>query len=136
MAYASVSIIALIILLITNWDLLFKKYSADKIPASKQYRFFIVSVAVFYVADLLWGIFETYNIHIADYAITVSFFALMSVSVWLWSFYVVAYLGHHKYFAKLFTITGSLLMISGVVLIIVNFIHPILFEFVDGSYKG
>ena len=136
MSYASVSIIALIILLITNWDLLFKKHSADKIPASKQYRFFIVSVAVFYLADLLWGIFETYNIHIADYAITVSFFALMAVSVWLWSFYVVAYLGNHKYFGRLFTIIGSVLMVSGIVLIVVNFIHPILFEFVDGSYKG
>ena len=136
MAYSSVSIIALIILVITNWDLLFRRQSQDKIPASKQYRFFLISVALFYIADLLWGIFETYDIHVADYAVTVSFFALMAVSVWLWSFYVVAYLGHHKFFSRLFTITGSILMAAGFILIIINFFHPVMFQFKDAVVDG
>ena len=136
MAYSSVSIIALIVLLVTNWDLLFRRHAADRIPASRQYRFFIISVALFYIADLLWGVFETYDIHIADYAVTVSFFVFMSVSVWLWSIYVVAYLGHHKFFSNLFYIAGSALMASGLILIVVNFFHPIMFRFVDGQYQS
>ena len=135
MAYSSVSIIAFIVLLVTNWDLLFRRHSVDKIPASKQYRFFLISVALFYVADLLWGIFETYDIHIADYAVTVSFFAFMAVSVWLWSIYVVAFLGYHKFFSKLFTITGSVLMVFGLISLTINFFYPIMFQFVDGKYE-
>ena len=95
MAYSSVSIIALIVLLVTNWDLLFIRRSADKIPARRQYRFFIISVACFYIADLLWGLFEEYDIHVADYAVTVSFFALMSISVCLWCFIAHIY---HRWF--------------------------------------
>ncbi len=136
MYYSIVPIIALIILIISNWDLLFRRKTGDKIPARKQYFLFLISVAFFYVADLLWGIFETYNIHVADYAVTVSFFALMSVSVWLWSFYVVAYIGHHRYVSKLFTIANSVLMGLCLTLLIVNFFQPIMFEFVDGKYHA
>ena len=131
MAYSSVSIIALVILLVTNWDLLFRRSSADKIPASKEYRFFIISVAVFYVSDLLWGIFDSYDVHIADYAVTYTFFAVMAISVFLWSLYVVAYLGQRKFFSLLFKITGLVLMVTGLVIIIINIFHPIMFEFVD-----
>ena len=136
MAYSSVSIIALIVLLVTNWDLLFIRRSADKIPARRQYRFFIISVACFYIADLLWGLFEEYDIHVADYAVTVSFFALMSISVCLWCFYVVGFLGRRKYLSRIFIIAGFGLMAAGLALIIANFFHPILFQFVDGKYKS
>ncbi|MBQ6730812.1 MAG: EAL domain-containing protein [Bacilli bacterium] len=136
MAYASVPIIALVILIITNWDLLFRRKTIDKIPAHKQYRLFLISVGLLYIADLLWGLFEAFDVHIADYAVTVSFFALMSVSVWLWSFYVVAYLGRQKYLSRLFTIANSILMALCLILLIINFFHPILFQFVDGEYQS
>ncbi|MBO4784267.1 MAG: hypothetical protein J5521_05945, partial [Lachnospiraceae bacterium] len=136
MYYSTVPIIALIILIISNWDLLFRRKTGDKIPARKQYFFFLVSVALFYIADLLWGLFETYNIHVADYIVTVSFFALMSISVWLWSFYVVAYIGHHKYVSRLFTIANSVLMALCLTLLIINFFHPVMFTFEGGSYHA
>ena len=131
MEYSSVSIIALVVLLVTNWDLLFRRSSADKIPASKEYRFFIISVAIFYVSDLLWGIFDSYDVHIADYAVTYTFFAVMAISVFLWSLYVVGYLGQRKFFSRLFIITGLALMVTGLVIIVINIFHPIMFEFVS-----
>ena len=137
MEYSSVSIIALVVLFITNYDLLFRGKSADKIPARKQYRFFLLSVALFYIADMLWGLFEEFNIHGADYFITVSFFVLMSISVCLWAFYVVAYLGHRKVLSNLFTVGGVILMLFGIVSIIVNFFQPIMFKFNDaGEYEA
>ena len=135
MAYASVSIIALIVLFVTNYDLLFRRRSQDKIPAHHEYRFFLISVAFFYIADLLWGLFETYDIHIADYAVTVSFFVIMSISVCLWSFYVVSYLGRKRFFSLLLRIVGLILMTGGLILIIINFFHPIMFKFVNQEYK-
>ena len=131
MAYSSVSIIALVVLFISNYDLLFKRQSFDKIPAHKQYRLFLISVALFYISDLLWGLFETYNVHFADYAITVSFFALMSVSVFLWTLYVIGYLGEKKFFSRLFRIVGITLMAAGIIILIINFFYPIMFKFID-----
>ena len=136
MAYSSVSIIALVVLFITNYDLLFKRRAADKIPARRHYRFFLISVGFFYISDALWGLFETYDIHFADYAITVSFFAIMSMSVCLWTFYVVAYLGRRKFFSPFLKIVGLVLLTSGLVLIIVNFFHPIMFRFVETIVDG
>lgn len=136
MAYSSVAIIALVVLFITNFDLLFRRKSADKFPAQKQYRFFLISVALFYVADLLWGIFETYDIHIADYAVTVGFFVLMAISVCLWAFYVVAFLGQKTFISNFFRVVGIIMLIGGLTLIIINFSVPIMFEFVEGKYKS
>ena len=136
MAYSSVSIIALLVLFITNFDLLFRRRSADKIPAHKQYRFFLISVAFFYIADMLWGIFETYDVHKFDYAVTVSFFVLMAISVCLWAFYVVAFLGKKNFLSNFFRVVGIIMLVGGLVLIIINFSVPIMFRFVDGKYEG
>ena len=136
MEYSSVSIIALVVLLITNYDLLFTRRSFDEVPAHKQYRFFIISVALFFLADLLWGLFEKYNIHGFDWFITVSFFAVMAVSVALWAFYVVHYLGESKKISSAILIGGLILMLAGLTIIVINFFKPVLFEFVDGKYKA
>ena len=109
--------------------------SFDKIPAHRQYRFFLISVAFFYIADMLWGFFDRFGVHGADYALTVAFFIIMSISVCLWSFYVVAYLGQRKTVSLIFRIVGLVLLLSGHILIIINFFKPIMFEFTS-LYKS
>ena len=136
MSYSSVSIIALIVLFISNYDLLFMRRSFDKIPAHRQYRFFLISVAFFYIADMLWGFFDRFGVHGADYALTVAFFVIMSISVCLWSFYVVAYLGQHKTVSLIFRIVGLVLLLSGHTLIFINFFKPIMFEFTSDGYRA
>ena len=136
MAYSSVAIIALLVLLISNYDLLFRRRSFDKIPAHHEYRFFIVSVAAFYVSDLLWGLFDRYNVPTNGiYAVTVSFFVIMAVSAFFWSLYVVSYLGYKRFFSRFIKILGLVLMVCGFSLIIVNFFNPIMFKFTDEGYK-
>ena len=110
--------------------------SFDKIPAHRQYRFFLISVAFFYIADMLWGFFDRFNVHGADYAITVAFFVIMSISVCLWSFYVVAYLGQQKTVSLIFRIVGLVLLLCGHILIIINFFKPIMFEFASDGYHA
>ena len=110
--------------------------SFDKIPAHRQYRFFLISVALFYIADMLWGFFDNFGVHGADYALTVAFFIIMSISVCFWSFYVVAYLGQHKTVSLIFRIVGLVLLLSGHILIIINFFKPIMFEFTSDGYHA
>ena len=121
------------VLFITNYDLLFRRKAADEIPASGKYRLFLLSVIIFFISDLLWGIFDHYDVHIADYVVTYTFFAVMAISVFLWSIYVVDYLGYRKVFSRLFKIVGLFLMITGLVIIIINLFHPIMFKFVDNG---
>ena len=135
MEYAIVSIVALLVLFVTNYDFVFRRKVAGKIPAHKEYLFFILSVSIFYICDMLWGIFDQYKIYPGNHIVTVLFFVVMSISVFLWSLYVVAYLGHKRFFSRLAKIVGLVLMVGGIVLIIVNFFHPIMFEYVDGVYK-
>ena len=135
MAYSSVSIIALVVLFISNYDLLFKRKSSDKIPASREFRFFLISVAFFYISDMMWGFGDTYHApQEFSYGVTVAFFTIMSISVALWAVYVVAYLHKSKEEKFVFRIIGLVLMVTGLTFIIINSFRPIMFEFVDGKY--
>ena len=135
MAYSSVSIIALLVLFISNYDLLFQRKSADKIPAHRKFRFFIISVALFYIADMIWGFFDRFNVPEGfAFGVTVAFFTIMSVSVCLWAIYVADYLHRSKAMVMVFRFTGAAIMTTGLVFLIINFFNPILFRFEDGAY--
>ena len=136
MAYSSVSIIALLVLFVTNFDLFFRRKDVDKIPANREYLWFLISVGAFYISDLLWGILDNKNLETANYVVTVCFFVIMAISVFFWSLYVVAYLGRKRVFSITLKIIGLILMLGGFALVIINFFHPIMFEFVNGEYKG
>ena len=135
MPYSSVSVIALLVVLITSYDLLFSRNFSDKFPAHKQYRLFLLSVALFFVADLLWGIFNDYHLYPANYIITVIYFILVSTSVCLWAFYVVAFLGRKRIVSHLFEAVGLLFLVGGIVAVVINFFIPIVFDFAtNGDY--
>ena len=55
-----VPILALVIMFITNFDILFnKRYLASNAKALRAYRFFLAATFGFYVVDLLWGILDS-----------------------------------------------------------------------------
>ena len=135
MSYALVPIVALTILLITHFEVIFKIGNIEKIPAYKQYRFFVIIVGLFYVSDMLWGIFDHYDFNIASYIITVFYFILLSLTVFTWIRYVVRYLEERKITSWIISIIGLLFPLFCLAIIIVNFFTPIFFEFLeDGTY--
>ena len=138
MSYSTVGIVALLVLLIINRDTLYgKKYVSLEIPAVKDYRLFLISVAVFFVTDILWGVFDEYKMTTALFIDTSLFFVLMMASVYMWTRYVIAYLNSNGFFAKGLTVIGVLFLIIEIAMIIANCFWPIVFYIDDkGGYHA
>ena len=134
MIYSIIPFAALFINFIVNFDVLFARKSIKRIPAYKTYRSFLLTVTVYFLCDALWGIFDLLNILAINYIVTIAFFVSMAISVYAWTAFVVAYLGKKTVVAQVLKYVGWGFMIAGVVILIINFFHPIMFEFVDGEY--
>ena len=68
MTYESISIIALLIHLIVNHDVLKKETGKDVIPAHMKYRSFLISLMIYYLSDALWGILYDQNLIVATFS--------------------------------------------------------------------
>lgn len=134
MSYSLVGIVAILILLITHFEVILKRGNIEKIPAFKQYRVFIIANALFYVNDILWGIFDYVNNDTASFIVTVGYFLFMSVAVFLWARYIIKYLETDSLNGKIATILAALVPLFCISILIANFFQPIFFEFVDGVY--
>ena len=135
MYYASIGLLALILHCIINLEYL-KPSEARRIPASmERYRTFLLSIAVFYVADTLWGVFEASKIVPLTYLDSLVFFITMVVTVILWTRFVIAYLGQKGMFSLILTIAGWIIAIFEVIVLLINIIKPIAFWFdEEGNY--
>lgn len=128
MYYASFGLLALVIHLIINFNIL-------KTPKSKssilqwRYKSFLNAVMVYYIADILWGFLSDLKILALVYADTVIYFTVMLLSVLLWTRYVVSYLNKDNSFSTIMTISGWAIFIFEIVILIINFFYPIVFYF-------
>ena len=59
MYYAAIGTIAILILVIENYELLFGRSQTGRQPVWKDYRYFLWAVFVYYTTDVLWGIIES-----------------------------------------------------------------------------
>ena len=135
MTYSIIGILASVILLITNQDLLRKGRVLTR--AQHAYRGFLVGVMAYYITDLLWGILDEHHLVIALYADTTVHFAAMAMAVMLWTRYVIDYLEGEKGFAKLLFFVGQCFLWFELIVIIINFFYPVLFRFdEDGGYHA
>ena len=90
---------------------------------------------IFYIADILWGLFYTLKIRPLMYVDTNLFFITMMLSVFLWTRYVTAYLNEKNLFSKLLKYAGIAIFIYEIIILIINFFIPVVFEFdKDGLY--
>lgn len=135
MKYAIIPVIAILVLFVVDFDVLLHRKTAENVPALKQYRVFLFSVALLYICDILWGIFDQENVYIGNYIATILFFLMMSVSVCAWSFYVITYMDYKSVISRIIKIVGLILLCGGLIILIVNFFQPIMFEFINEEYK-
>ena len=59
MYYSAIGVLAVIVLLIVNQDILLNRNNTFQAPAWKVYRRFLFAVLVYYVTDVLWGVLES-----------------------------------------------------------------------------
>ena len=137
MSYSSAGILALVIQLIINHDVLRMNAREEVIPAQRSYRYFLLSVIAYYITDIFWGFFYERQMLKLTYADTVIYFLAMAVTILLWTRFVIDYLNEHNRIGKMLIIIGQLIFVFQITVVLVNFIRPILFSFDDrGVYHA
>ncbi len=130
MLYSSAALLALIIHLIINHDVLFLRHGrTELIPAQRAYRLFLYSVLAYYITDILWGILYEHHLMVLITIDTALYFFTMGCSIQYWTAYTVEYLREKNTFGKILKQAGKILFVSHNILILVNFFIPVLFSF-------
>ncbi len=137
MTYSIIGILASIILLIINRDVLWKRDDVELAPTERHYRRFLLGVLGYYVTDALWGILDEGRLTALEYADTAIHFAVMVAAVMLWTRYVVSYLEGENSFGTLLLRAGDVFFGFELVVIVVNLFRPVLFWFDEtGAYHA
>ena len=135
MTYSIIGVLATILLLIGNRDVLRKQGGSEYSRTRLCYRRFLFGVLVYYITDMLWGILDEHRLTDLQFIDTTIYFVAMIATVVLWTRYVVSYLDRKNFFEKWLLRTGQAIFGVFLVFIIVNFFYPVFFWFDDqGDY--
>ena len=80
--YTSIAGIALVVHLIINWRQLVDWRNAKSRPGALEFRYFLISLVLFFVSDILWGIFAALKCPRLLYSDTLLFILTMALSVY------------------------------------------------------
>ena len=128
MSYTTFTVLALVIHFIISFDIFRSKVISDRMPSIKPYRVFLISIAVFYVTDILWGVFDENKLAMPLYIDTVVYFIAMGATIFFWTRYIVKLLEGNKLVSKIGEIIGIVFFTAEIVLLIINIFFPILFR--------
>ena len=133
MVYSSAGLVALVVNLIINKDVLKKNRDSNASESAKRYRQFLVAVMLYYISDILWGILYEFR-HTPTgfslvYADTAVYFILMVILMVLWIRYVIAYLNKKRMRSIALFHAAHFIAVGAAVLLFVNFFKPVLFSF-------
>ena len=136
MYYSAIGLLAVLILLIENQDVLMNLGGAFEKPAWRAYRRFLFAVLTYYVTDILWGILESRRLAALLFADTTVYFIAMATGVVLWAEYTVAYLDEDSGFGRFLVYAGRFIAGFITLLVVINIFAPVLFT-VDsaGAYR-
>lgn len=129
MTYSIIGILATILLLIGNRDVLRKQDGSEYSRTRLYYRRFLLGVLVYYITDMLWGILDEHRLTDLQFIDTTVYFVAMIATVVLWARYVVSYLDRKNFFERSLLLTGQAIFWVFLVFIIVNFFYPVYFWF-------
>jgi len=135
MTYSIIGILAGIILVITNRDVLWLKGSPESAQILRKYRSFLFAVLAYYITDALWGILDVHHLTSLLFLDTTLYFAAMAVLVLLWTRYVIAYLEGNTSFDTMLWYGGWAFFGFELIVIISNLFYPVMFWFDEsGTY--
>ena len=129
MYYSSIGILALIVLIIVNQDVIFNAKDNQAIPALRYYRLFLFGVLAFYVCDSLWGIFDGLHLIKLLYVDTLIYFFMMAMTVLFFAKYAITYLAKNSIVGKILVLGGNIFLLVTLIFLIINFFYPVIFAF-------
>ncbi len=127
MYYASFGLLALILHLIINTEILRKKAEEIDSVAIKRYRKFLYIIMLYYITDVLWGLLIESGIVVLAYADTVLYFVSMAMSVLVWTHFVVEYTGRRGLKSASLIYAGWVIFAFTLISLAINFITPVIF---------
>ena len=126
--YSTIVIMALLILLIENHDILLNRNESFNVSAWKVYRKYLFVIIAYYLTDIAWGILESYRLSALLFADTTIYFVAMAAGVMYWTKYTVTYLEEERYFFGRFLLqSGRIFALCVTILSAVNIFVPVLF---------
>ena len=135
--YSIIGILASILLVIINQDILFNHAGTTLTKTQRNYRLFLVGVLVYLITDLLWGLLYSKHFIALLFADTSIHFAAMVGAVMLWTQYVVSYLDTGSTFERILNIAGRAFFVLELIFIVANFFKPVMFWFDEnGVYQA
>ena len=131
--YSVFSICAIFIHLIINFDLIIGRRTA--IVRGTHYRGFLMGIFAYYITDAAWGILAGLGWTAALYVDTVLYFLALVAFVFMWSQFVVAYVGLGKWVARMLSAFGYALLAVNIVMLVINVFNNCFFYFDEqGTY--
>ena len=128
MYYSAIVLLALFVLVIENYDIIFKPGNYNNQPAWATYRKFLLVVLVYYTADTLWGIIEHFKLPVLLYIDTAFYFISMGGCILLWTQFQVTYLNDKSIYNRHLLYAGRGFFGALTAAVIINLITPILFS--------
>ncbi len=137
MTYSIIGILAAIILVIINKDVLWGDDEHNQSVTRRNYRNFLKGVMGYYVTDVLWGVLESHRLTAVLYVDTAVHFVAMALAILFWTRYVVSYLEDKSFFGALLNRAGTLFLCFEIAVVSLNFVRPVLFWFDEaGAYHA
>ena len=133
MYYAAIDLLAILILLIENQDIIFNGSKALKSKAWMVYRRFLLAVLAYYIVDTLWGILEYYKLSTLLFIDTTIYFITMASGIVLWTASVFYYLKANGRFVHILVWTGRIFALIITAVSLINIFIPIMFTVDDAS---
>lgn len=126
MYYSAIGLLAALLLFIVNWDILHEPGIYDRSEWT-VYRKFLIAVLVYYITDILWGIFEYYKIASALFLDTTVYYMAMAAGISFWAEYTVAYLNERSFYGRFLVSMGRVIVGLVIGMAVVNIFRPVLF---------
>ena len=128
MYYPVIGILALLVLLILNYEVLIGAGRDKNRSSQRSYRLFLFCIIAYYITDILWGIFDHFKLGTAVFADTHFYFVAMAIGVLFWTRYAVDYLQENNAFKKIMLYAGNIYFASVLLLTVVNIFVPVMFS--------
>ena len=133
MYYSLIDIIAIFVIFVVNFNVVFRVRKSNNLKARKLYMVYLILLYAYFVVDAIWGLLYERKLSVAVAVDTNIYFLVMVGSVLMWTIFEAAYLNEHKAFDIVLKTIGWVIFVGGVVMVIINFITPILFYIDDAG---
>ena len=135
MYYSSIGMLAIVLHLIINADHLFGRPNFRRMKVAAAYRYFLLSVMLYYISDAFWGVLLDSGIIPLVYADTVVYFLSMGLTLLMWVSYIALFLNLNQKWSNVLKTVGWVIFGAETLSLIINFFVPIMFSFTaTGEY--